>query len=65
MNDETLASNATQLIFKLGAINGCQGEAVNEGLKMDAEKPSVVALHSDTADMVRNLSIIRFFLKEI
>lgn len=54
MNDETLASNATRLIFKVSESNVCQSEALNEGLKVDTGKSSVIPSYADIADMVRN-----------
>ncbi|MCP9264030.1 hypothetical protein DINM_006955 [Dirofilaria immitis] len=50
-NDETLASNATRLIFKDAENNKCQSEAKNQGLKMDSEKSSVTSSYVGTADM--------------
>ncbi|KAL3995084.1 hypothetical protein ACH3XW_24340 [Acanthocheilonema viteae] len=49
--DETLASNATRLIFKAGESNRRQSEVTNDELKVDTEKPSVIPSYAGTADM--------------
>uniref|UniRef100_A0A1I7VLD8 Kinetochore scaffold 1 n=1 Tax=Loa loa TaxID=7209 RepID=A0A1I7VLD8_LOALO len=51
MNDETLPSNATRLIFKAGENNRRQSGTTNEELKMDTEKLSVIPPYVGTADM--------------
>lgn len=51
--DETLASNATRLIFKAVENNKCQNETTNE--EMDNERLSVTHSYIGTDDMVRNL----------
>lgn len=61
IHDETLASNATRLIFKAGESNRRQSEITNEGLRMDTEKSSVVPSYAGTADMVKKLISTKVF----
>ncbi|KAK6104417.1 hypothetical protein QQG55_16195 [Brugia pahangi] len=51
MNDETLASNATRLIFKADGNSKLGGEATNKELKIDVEKTFVISPYAGTADM--------------
>lgn len=62
MYDETLASNATRLLFKTGENNRLPREIRSEGVEMDTEKSSVIPSYAGTADMVRRLINTEIFL---